>query len=155
MATNSTFFNPAGVELDGHGGIFVADVLNDAIRYISDAGVVSALAGQPGQSGDLDGAASSAQFSNPWGLALDSQGNLYVADTDNEVIQVVTDAGTVVRTPHRDPKEPRLLQRFGDVRALLGPAGHRAQSSEQPVCVRQQQQRRPQDFQRRRFHGGR
>src|ERR1035441_3990329 len=57
---------------------------------------ISTLAGSPGQ-GSADGTGVAARFANPWGIAADTAGNLYVADTDNHTIRKVT-AGEAVST---------------------------------------------------------
>jgi sugar lactone lactonase YvrE len=86
---------PGGIAVDAHGLVYVADTNNDTIRTVSTTGVVNTLAGQVGQFGFADGTGASAHFSNPTGLALGPDGNLYVADTGNEVIRKVTPNGVV------------------------------------------------------------
>jgi secreted PhoX family phosphatase len=96
--TNSAarFNQPAGVAVDGAGNLYVADSLNHAIREITLAGtnwVVSTVAGKTGRSGSTDGPNSCALFNSPRGIATDSAGNLYVADTFNHMIRKVTPHG--------------------------------------------------------------
>jgi sugar lactone lactonase YvrE len=95
--TGSTarFSSPQGVAVDAAGNIYVADTANHTIRKVTAAGVVTTLAGLPGTSGVLDGGGSTARFYEPEGLACDSSGNLYVADTWNHTIRQVTSAGVV------------------------------------------------------------
>jgi hypothetical protein len=90
----ASFRYPRGVATDGGGNLYVADD-NHTIRRITPAGVVSTLAGTPGVIGSADGAGSAALFFNPKGLAADTAGNLYVADTSNYTIRKVTPAGVV------------------------------------------------------------
>jgi hypothetical protein len=89
------FRYPQGVAVDSAGNIFVTDSDNNIIRKITPAGVVTTLAGSPGVIGAIDGTGSDARFANPQGLAIDSVGNLYVADTGNSAIRKVTPAGVV------------------------------------------------------------
>jgi hypothetical protein len=82
----------SSVSLDASGNIFVADTFNNAIREINvSTGVIQTVAGtlgKRGYSGD-NGPASSALLDTPYGLFVDSLGNIFVADTDNEVIREV------------------------------------------------------------------
>lgn len=89
------FAHPYGVAITSSGTIYVADTTNNVIRAISSGGVVTTLAGQPGVPGYADGTGSAAQFGYMSGLTLAPNGNLYVADTSNEVIRQVTPAGVV------------------------------------------------------------
>jgi sugar lactone lactonase YvrE len=89
------FFLPFGVAVDAAGRIYVADSGNHLIRKITPEGVVSTLAGGAAQSGFIDGAGSAARFSTPMGIAVDAGGNLFVADSGNQVIRRITPAGLV------------------------------------------------------------
>jgi hypothetical protein len=93
--TAALFNMPQGIAVDQVGNVYVADTNNSTIRRISAAGTVSTLAGVPGQTGGSDGTGSSARFYNPFGLAVDSAGNIYVADYDNSTVRKVTAAGVV------------------------------------------------------------
>jgi streptogramin lyase len=92
---NAQFNRPATVAVDSAGNLYVADTNNSTIRKITLAGVVTTLAGSPGNIGSTDGTGSAARFFDPAGLTLDSSGNLYVADTGNSTIRMVTAAGVV------------------------------------------------------------
>lgn len=85
----SAVFDPAG-------NYYLADPSNNLVVKVSASGVLSVTAGNgsPGYSGD-NGPATSAQLSAPSGVALDSSGNLFIADTNNNVIREVTAAGTI------------------------------------------------------------
>lgn len=95
--TNSTarFTAPSGVAVDGSGNVYVADYGNNAIRKITPAGVVTTLAGKAGTKGHVDGTGSAARFNHPSGIGVDSSENIYVGDTDNDTIRMITPAGAV------------------------------------------------------------
>jgi sugar lactone lactonase YvrE len=89
------FSSPAGIAVDAVGNLYVADSGNATIRKITPAGVVTTLAGLAGTRGSIDGTGTAARFSNPFGIAVDAAGNLYVADYRNETIRKITPAGLV------------------------------------------------------------
>jgi streptogramin lyase len=88
------FNYPAGVAVDTNGNVYVADQDNHTIRRVTPAGVVTTLAGSAGASGTNDGAGSAARFNYPAGVAVFSNGNVYVADQYNDTIRQVTPVGT-------------------------------------------------------------
>lgn len=90
----AAFNTPSGVALDSAGNLYVADTGNHAIRKVTPQGVVSTLAGD-GQAGDRDGAAAQARFNGPLGVAVDGHGNVYVADTYNDRIRMISPQGQV------------------------------------------------------------
>ena len=91
------FLFPNGVAVDAFGNVYVADSTNHThtIRKITPDGVVSTVAGQPRAEGSTDGIGSAARFSYPSGMAVDSSGNLYVADQGNHTIRLITPGGVV------------------------------------------------------------
>jgi len=89
------FNTPYGVAVDSGGNVYVADDYNHTVRKITPAGEVTTLAGQAGSSGTNDGTGTAANFSYPQGVAVDSGGNLYVADTYNHTIRQITPVGEV------------------------------------------------------------
>src|SRR6266705_2874944 len=89
------FNETEGVAVDSAGNVYVADSNNDTIRRITPAGEVTTLAGSAGQVGSADGTGSAARFNYPTGVAVDSAGNVYVADWANSTIRKVTPEGGV------------------------------------------------------------
>ena len=94
-STSASFYYPYGVAADISGNLFVADCWNHVIRKIVlSSGVVSTLAGNV-VGGFADGSATVARFTYPYGVAVDTAGNVYVADKQNGRIRKVTSAGVV------------------------------------------------------------
>ncbi len=81
------FSSPTGVAVDAAGNVYVADRKNDRIRKVSPTGVVTTLAGST--QGYADDTGASAKFANPTGVAVDSIGNIYVADRENHRIRKI------------------------------------------------------------------
>jgi sugar lactone lactonase YvrE len=96
-AAGARFNGPIGVALDRTGRLIVADSYNDRIRAIDAAGVVSTIAGGPAP-GLVDGPGADARFQTPCGVAVDSTGRIYVADTGNGVMRSIDPAGGVTTT---------------------------------------------------------
>ncbi|MDR3688648.1 MAG: hypothetical protein P4L46_04655 [Fimbriimonas sp.] len=92
--TTARFHSPFSLALDKVGNLYVADELNNAIRKITPAGLVSTLAGSA-TAGYADGSGASAQFTNPVGVAADSAGICYVADYSNHRIRAISPSGVV------------------------------------------------------------
>ena len=93
---NARFFSPAGI-VQSRGGLVVADSGNHTIRYVGFDGIVTNIAGSgdPTISGLVNGLGEAARFNTPLGLAVDAAGNLYVADSKNNVIRKVDPANAV------------------------------------------------------------
>ncbi len=90
------FFYPSGVAVDGAGVVYVADQVNSAIRKLAPSGsnwVVSTIAGLGGSPGGANGTNAAARFYWPGDIAVDSNTNLYVADTFNDAIRKVSPVG--------------------------------------------------------------
>lgn len=87
--------NPGSVAVDQHGNTYVADVSNHTIRKITAAGAVTTLAGAAGVPGSADGRGAAAQFNFPSGVAVNSLGQVFVADTGDGTVRKITPAGFV------------------------------------------------------------
>lgn len=103
----AAFQEPAGLAVDAAGNLYIADRYNHVIRKMTPAGVVTTLAGQhssgvstllgigEGNRGSNDGPASEARFDSPQDVAVDQDGNVYVADTSNSTIRKISPEGEV------------------------------------------------------------
>jgi sugar lactone lactonase YvrE len=100
-AASATFNRPRGIVVDSRGSVYVADFHGHVIRKIS-GGLVSTLAGEAGVRGAANGAAAAATFSSPSGLAMDSFGNIYVADFISSIIRNIS-GGMVTTLAGGDP----------------------------------------------------
>ncbi len=88
------FSSPAAIALGGGSNLFVADTGNHAIRQlVTTTGVVTTLAGSAGTSGYQNGTGTAARFNGPAGIAADGLDNVYVADTQNQVLRKITATG--------------------------------------------------------------
>ena len=92
--TAASFGNPMGITIDPSGNVYVADSHNNLIRKITPAGEVTTLAGS-GIPGSADGKSKEATFYYPGGLFADNHGNIFAADTHNNLIRKITSDGTV------------------------------------------------------------
>jgi len=95
--TTALFSNPGGMASDASGNIYVCDVFNNRIRKIAPDGTVTTIAGS-GVAGNIDGPALSAQFYAPQGLAVDAQGNIFIADYGNNLIRELEASTGSVKT---------------------------------------------------------
>src|SRR6185436_3909057 len=92
---NARFNRPQGAAVDSVGNIYVADSRSCTLRKITGAGVVTTLAGTAALAGSADGTGAAARFDFPIGVAADSAGNIYVADSANQALRKITVAGVV------------------------------------------------------------
>ena len=94
VGAGASFNTPSGLALSSDGSLFVADTGNNRIRKITPDGVVATVAGD-GTAGYADGPATQAQFNGPIGVAVDTSGKIYVADSYNDRIRMITTDGQV------------------------------------------------------------
>ncbi len=96
LATAAQLRDPSGVAVDSAGNLYIADSVNNRIRKVSTSGLITTVAGTGigGFSGD-GGPATAAQLSAPRGVAVDSAGNLYIADSENFRIRKVRSSGII------------------------------------------------------------
>ena len=94
IGTGASINQPIGVAVDTSGNVYVADTYNHRIRKITSGGVVSTLAGSVSFF-FADGIGTGASFNKPSGVAVDTSGNVYVADTNNHRIRKITSGGVV------------------------------------------------------------
>ena len=91
--TNAKFDQPGGICVDAQGNVYVSEFNNNKIRKITPSGVVSTLAGS--SAGSADGVGAAAQFNGPAGICIDKDGNIFVTDSKNNCIRMVTPSGEV------------------------------------------------------------
>lgn len=83
----AVFNLPKDIKFDNDGNMFIADYGNHCIRMLSADGIVTTVAGQPGTSGYRDGGPIESLFNQPWGVAVNEQGEIYIADWSNARIR--------------------------------------------------------------------
>lgn len=93
--TQARFDTPSGIAIDSAGSLFVSDTGNHTIRKITTAGAVSTIAGLAGQSGFTNAIGTSARFNSPLGIAVTTNGVVYVADCGNHLIRTISTGGAV------------------------------------------------------------
>lgn len=95
-ATAASLNKMVSMATDKEGNLYVADFYNHAIRKITKDGIITTIAGNHtmGYSGD-GGAATAAQLHGPWGIAVDTNGNVYFSDKENNAIRAVSKDGII------------------------------------------------------------
>jgi sugar lactone lactonase YvrE len=95
-ATNAELSNPTQLTFDAHGNLYISDAGNNRVRMVTPAGVISTVAGDGQATFSGDGpVATKVALNFPDSIAFDSNGNLYIADTGNNRIRMVTPAGAI------------------------------------------------------------
>lgn len=94
LGTAAKFNHPYSICLDNSGNIIVADEWNNMVRKVTPAGMVSTVAGT-GIAGSTNGTTTTATFDAPWGVEVDTAGNIYVGDGNNFTIRKITTANVV------------------------------------------------------------
>lgn len=96
-AVAATLYDPSGVAVDAYGDIFIADTNNNCIREVNAGGMMSTFAGTCAQAGDSGdgGPASLAKLNSPYAVAVDSSGDVWIADSANSRIRMVSPAGII------------------------------------------------------------
>ena len=118
------FYTPFGVAADGAGNLYVADTINSTIRQVVvSTGAVTTIAGTAGMPGSTDGTGAVARFYEPFGVAADGAGNLYVTDPISHTIRKVVLSTGAVTTIAGTAGMPGSADGTGTVARLNGPAG--------------------------------
>jgi trimeric autotransporter adhesin len=95
-ATAAMMQRPASLALDNAGNLYIADAADNRIRKVDTGGIISTVAGTGAAGYTGDGAAAvAATFNTPTGIAIDNGGNLYVADSGNNVVRKINTAGII------------------------------------------------------------
>ncbi len=104
QATRAGLNDPIAIAMDTAGNLYIADTNNNAVRKVATNGIITTVAGNgtPGFSGD-GGRAVFAQLSHPKGVAVDTAGDVYISDTFNSRIRVVTPNGTITTVVGTSP----------------------------------------------------
>lgn len=124
--TAASFNQPVGIAVDSSGNVYVGDSHSFLIRKVTSGGVVTTLAGS-GSSGSANATGTAASFDNPFGVAVDSSGNVYVADNWNNLIRKITPGGVV--TTLAGSGSPGSANRTGTAASFKTPNGIAVDSS--------------------------
>ncbi len=132
-ATAAELNHPVAVAVDGKGDVFIADEDNQVIREVSPTGIISTLAGTPGKAGYTgnNGPANKAELDEPIGLAVDSSGDVFIADGLNNAVREVSTSGTITTVAGNgtagytgDTKQATAAQLDFPVALALDPSGN-------------------------------
>ncbi|KAI8904137.1 hypothetical protein EDD86DRAFT_92630 [Gorgonomyces haynaldii] len=121
IGTAARFNGPNKITSNSSGYLYVTDYGGSNIRMISPSGVVTTLAGNS-SSGYVNGIGNLAKFSYPYGICLDSVGNVYVTEIGNHAIRKITPNGTVSTFAGAYPASSGLVNGVGTSAKFSGPA---------------------------------
>jgi DNA-binding beta-propeller fold protein YncE len=121
--TSSDLDGPNGVAVDAAGDVYIADGGNNEVEMVTPAGTLSIVAGTGTAGVPTPGAATSSELNNPYMVAIDPSGNLFIADEYNNEIEKVTPGGALsifAGTGNQSPAVagPATSSGMGDVRGL-------------------------------------
>lgn len=130
---SASFSYPFGMALDIDGNLYIADNGNHQIRKISSSGEVTTFAGST--QGSNDGTVKTARFNNPYGVAVDKLGNVYVADSGNNKIRKITPQGIVKTIAGSDVNIAGSDDGIGGIALFNFPTGIYVDSSDQTIYI--------------------
>jgi len=135
-AAHSALDHPQNVAVDAQGDVFIADTYNNRVVKVTPKGKMTTVAGSggAGYSGD-GGRAASARLNEPTGLALDAKGNLYIADSANNVIRRVDAKTGVITTVAGDYAADKASDGLGGFSGDGGPATSAQLNDPQGVAI--------------------
>ena len=136
FGNDARFNHPFDVAVDNADNVYVSDTANNVIRKIAAGRVVTTLAGLPGTPGDADGIGAGARFWNPQGLAVDSAGNIYVADTGNNAVRKITPMGAVTTLPQTSGGADKTAQLNSPAGVAVDAAGNVYVADTNNHCIR-------------------
>jgi hypothetical protein len=136
-ATRAELDSPQGVAVNAAGDVFIADTYNHIVREVTPRGLILTVAGN-GKAGDKgdNGPAWRAELSSPTGLAVDALGNLYIADSGNNVIRRVS-TNDVITTVAGDVAADQASDGLGGFSGDGGPATQARLDSPQGIALDQ------------------
>jgi sugar lactone lactonase YvrE len=113
LATSAGLYNPHGVAVDASGNIYIADTENNRVRMVTKStGIITTVAGEGTREYKGDGGpAKSSGLDNPWGVAVDASGNIYIADSMNNRIRLINPKVLAPTTPPNTSPTPSPTRR--------------------------------------------
>ena len=138
-----------GLAVDAAGNVYAADSGNHTIRRITPKGVVTTVAGLAGSPGSSDGGGSAARFKGPFGVAVDRDGNLFVADSFNSTIRRIDPSGVVTTVSGNAGADGGIADGPGSSATLQRAAGYRCRRRRDDLRRRHVQSHHSHDQSRR------